>query len=158
MWEHPENIWKHPSNIWNPLIFTRFQRSYVPKCWIGWLSQTRPIPRSPDGDNKNDDNYDKDNKIKTIIAVTPTNRNTDWHHHINDYHCHLQELPLSVRNVVFQVDIFPKRFHVQLQQNAASHRYHVKLFQLKANSLTSGLLSGHILWGVRRRHQLALIL
>ena len=39
---------------------------------------------------------------------------------------HLQQLPLPVGNVVFQVDVFPKRFHIELKQNTASHPSQIK--------------------------------
>ena len=112
-----------------------------------------------DDEDDNDDDYDDDGvhllqfplpigNIWVDIHVVYDDDYDDNYDENYDDGAHLKQLPLPIGNVVFQVDIFPKRFHVQLQQNAASHRSHVKLLQLKANSLISGLLSGHIDCGV----------
>ena len=61
-WEHrktPKIIWYHPENNWGPLIdnLVQFEEDFNRRTekwrWGGVvrLSQTSPIPRSPDGDN-----------------------------------------------------------------------------------------------------------
>ena len=58
-WEHRKTskiIWYHPKNNWGPIIddLVQFEEDFNSRTemWSGWLSQTRPIPRSPDGDKK----------------------------------------------------------------------------------------------------------
>ena len=61
-------IWYHPENNWGPIIdsLVQFEEDFNSwtKKWFGggWLSQTRPIPRSPDGDKK---------KFKKMISDPP---------------------------------------------------------------------------------------
>ena len=51
-----KNIWCHPQNNWGPIIdnLVQFEEDFNTntEMWnrIGWFSQTRPIPRSPDSD------------------------------------------------------------------------------------------------------------
>ena len=61
-WEHRKTskiIWYYPENNWGPIIddLVQFEEDFNSrtKKWVGsgpvrWLSQTRPISRSPDGD------------------------------------------------------------------------------------------------------------
>ena len=65
-WEHRKTskiIWYHPENNWRPIIdnLVQFEEDFnsrtkkLVRSGPGWggdrLSQTRPIPRSPDGEN-----------------------------------------------------------------------------------------------------------
>ena len=61
-WEHRKTskiIWYHPENNWGPIIYNlvQFEEDFNSRTEMWWgqvgvdrLSQTRPIPRSPDGD------------------------------------------------------------------------------------------------------------
>ena len=60
-----------------------------------------------DDDNDNDD----DNDI---------NRQDGINNYDDMISAHLKQLPLPIRNVVFQVNIFSKRFYIELKQNIAS--------------------------------------
>ena len=71
-----------------------------------------------DGDNSNDNDDDVDKEDED---------DDDDDDDDDGDGVHLQQLPLPVGNVVFQVDIFPKRFHIELKQNTASHPSQIKI-------------------------------
>ena len=60
-WEHRKTskiIWHHPKNNWGPIIddLVQFEENFISRTKklsgpVVQLSQTSPIPRSPDGDN-----------------------------------------------------------------------------------------------------------
>ena len=70
-WEHRKTsitIWYHPENNWGPIIdnLVQFEEDFNSRTkklrWSRWLSQTRPIPRSPDGDKK----WETELKLETL--------------------------------------------------------------------------------------------
>ena len=75
--------------------------------------------------DENSDNSDGNSDKNSDNSDGNSDKNCDNSHDNDDDDdgvVHLQQLPLPVRNVVFQVDIFPKRFHIKLKQNTAFHQ------------------------------------
>ena len=136
--------------IWDHIIISCQKRCSSEARWsrwslnIKWLKNTVMCTQNDGGDvvdddeDDNDDDYDDDGvhllqfplpigNIWVDIHVVDDddyNDNGDDNDNNNDNNndnAHLKQLPLPIGNVVFQVDIFPKRFHIQLKQNTASH-------------------------------------
>ena len=70
----------------------------------------------------NEDNSDENSDKNSDGNSNNSDDNSDDNDDDDDGVVHLQQLPLPVGNVVFQVDIFPKCFHIKLKQNTAFHQ------------------------------------
>ena len=80
-WEHQKTskiIWYHTENNWGPIIdnLVQFEEDFNSrtKKWVRsgpvGLSQTRPIPRSPDGDKKKTIRFQKALIKSTVQQIT----------------------------------------------------------------------------------------
>ena len=109
---------------------------------IKWLGNTLKYAQN-DGDDvvddEEDDNDDDNNNDGVHLQQFPLPIGNIWvgihvvddddyddngddnYNENNNDGVHLKQFPLPIGNVVFQVNIFPKRFHIELKQNTASH-------------------------------------
>ena len=78
-WKTSKIIWYHPENNWGPIIdnLVQFEEDFNGRIekWssgvgVDRLSQTRPIPRSPDGDNNN--NHHEKLAVGLLMLVAAT--------------------------------------------------------------------------------------